>query len=104
MNAVVEAGAREHGALVLDLRGFGARNLVMADHVHPTAFGQVWIAERALDVLARDGMEVRVRPHTLITPAAGTRAAPPAGRLDLRLPRYEGLGGGAPSRSSRQGT
>ena len=46
-NAVIEAS----GALVLDLKGFGARNLVMADHVHPTAFGQVWIAERALEVL-----------------------------------------------------
>ena len=34
----------------------------MADHVHPTAFGQVAIAERALDVLAADGMAVRVRP------------------------------------------
>jgi len=59
--------------LVLDLRGFGARNLVMADHVHPTAFGQVWIAERALDVLAGDGLDVRVRPSTLIRPARGTR-------------------------------
>jgi lysophospholipase L1-like esterase len=63
-NAVVLAA----GALVLDLRGFGARNLVMTDHVHPTAFGQVWIAERALDVLAADGCEVRVRPSTLISP------------------------------------
>ena len=54
--------AGERSALVLDLRGFGARNLVMTDHVHPTAFGQVWIAERALDVLAADGMDVRVRP------------------------------------------
>jgi lysophospholipase L1-like esterase len=65
-NAIVEAAAREHGALVLDLRGFGARNLVMTDHVHPTAFGQVWIAERALDVLDADGMQVRVRPRTLV--------------------------------------
>jgi lysophospholipase L1-like esterase len=72
-NAIVEAAAREHGALVLDLRRFGARNLVMADHVHPTAFGQVWIAERALDVLAADGMDVRVRPSTLVRPSAGTR-------------------------------
>jgi lysophospholipase L1-like esterase len=72
-NAVIEAAAREHGALLLDLRDFGARNLVMVDHVHPTAFGQVWIAERALDVLARDGMQVRLRPHTLIHPASGTR-------------------------------
>jgi phospholipase/lecithinase/hemolysin len=52
---------------VLDLRDFGARNLVMADHVHPTAFGQVAIAERALDVLAADGMTVRVRPRSLIS-------------------------------------
>ena len=58
---------------MLDLRDFGARNLVMADHVHPTAFGQVWIAERALDVLAADGMDVRVRPSTLISPGERTR-------------------------------
>ena len=70
---VIEAAARERGALVLDLRDFGARNLVMADNVHPTAFGQVWIAERALAVLAADGMDVRVAPSTLIRPASGTR-------------------------------
>jgi lysophospholipase L1-like esterase len=65
-NAAIERAAAEHGALVLDLRGFRARNLVMADAVHPTAFGQIAIAERALDVLAADGMAVRVRPHALI--------------------------------------
>jgi lysophospholipase L1-like esterase len=65
-NAIVDANARRAGALVLDLRGFGARNLLMADQVHPTAFGQVAIAERALDVLAADGMAVRVRPSQLI--------------------------------------
>ena len=65
-NAVVERAAADAGALVLDLRGFGARNQVMVDAVHPTAFGQIAIAERALDVLAADGMAVRVRPHTLI--------------------------------------
>ena len=31
----------------------------MTDHVHPTAFGQIDIAERALAVLARDGVRVR---------------------------------------------
>jgi len=72
-NAVIEAAARERGALVLDLRDFGARNLVMADHVHPTAFGQVWIAERALAVLSADGMDARVAPSTLIRPSSGTR-------------------------------
>jgi lysophospholipase L1-like esterase len=66
-NAAIEENARAAGALVLDLRGFGARNLVMADHVHPTAFGQIAIAERALDVLAADGLAPRVRPSSLIS-------------------------------------
>ena len=42
----------------------------MTDHVHPTAFGQVWIAERALEVLE---MDVRVRPSSLIAPGSRTR-------------------------------
>jgi lysophospholipase L1-like esterase len=61
-NAVLERS----GALIVDLRDFGARNRVMVDAVHPTAFGQIAIAERALDVLAADGIAVRVRPSTLI--------------------------------------
>jgi lysophospholipase L1-like esterase len=65
-NSAIEASARRHGALVLDLRDFGARNLLMADHVHPTAFGQIAIAERALDMLAADGLPVRVRPSSLV--------------------------------------
>ncbi len=72
-NAAVERNAREAGALLLDLRDFGARNLVMADHVHPTAFGQVALAERALAVLAADGMVVRVRPSALIAPSRPSR-------------------------------
>ena len=72
-NAAVERNARAAGALLLDLRGFGARNLVMADHVHPTAFGQVAIAERALAVLAADGMTVRARPSALIAPSRPSR-------------------------------
>ena len=59
--------AKDARALVLDLSGFGARNLLMADHVHPTAFGQIAIAERALDLLAHDGMAVAVRPSQLIS-------------------------------------
>ena len=66
LNSVIERAARDAGALLLDLSAFGARNLVMADHVHPTAFGQIFIAERALDVLARDGMRVVIRPSSLI--------------------------------------
>lgn len=67
LNAVVERAARDARALVLDLSGFGARNLLMADQVHPTAFGQIFIAERALDLLARDGMAVTVWPSELIS-------------------------------------
>ena len=66
-NAAIVTAARRHGALLLDLSAFAARNLMMADHVHPTAFGQIAIAERALDLLAADGMRVRVRPSTLIS-------------------------------------
>jgi lysophospholipase L1-like esterase len=65
-NALIERAAHDHGALLVDLHDFRARNRVMADAVHPTAFGQIAIAERALDVLAADGMEVRVRPQELI--------------------------------------
>jgi lysophospholipase L1-like esterase len=67
-NAVIERVAARHGVLVLDLAEFGARNLMMADHVHPTAFGQVAIAERALARLAADGMDVRIHPSELIFP------------------------------------
>jgi lysophospholipase L1-like esterase len=67
LNDVVSRAASDAAALVVDLSDFGARNLVMADHVHPTAFGQIAIAERVLDVLAADGMRVAVRPSALIS-------------------------------------
>jgi lysophospholipase L1-like esterase len=66
LNAVITKVASEVGALVVDLRAWGARNLLMTDHVHPTAFGQIAIAERALGVLARDGVPVSVWPSSLI--------------------------------------
>jgi lysophospholipase L1-like esterase len=66
LNAIIVREAAAHDAVLLDLSDFGARNLVMADHVHPTAFGQIAIAERALDVLARDGMHVAARPKSMI--------------------------------------
>jgi lysophospholipase L1-like esterase len=65
-NAAIRRNADNAGALVLDLQHFGARNLVMADHVHPTAFGQIAIAERALDILAAHGLAGRTRPSQLI--------------------------------------
>jgi lysophospholipase L1-like esterase len=66
LDGAIERAAADVGALVLDLRRLQARNLVMADHVHPTALGQIAIAERALDLLERDGMRVRVRPSSLV--------------------------------------
>jgi lysophospholipase L1-like esterase len=66
LNVVIERVARQTGALAVDLSEFGARNLLMTDHVHPTAFGQIGIAERALVVLEGDGMAVKVAPHALI--------------------------------------
>ncbi|MGI8712799.1 MAG: GDSL-type esterase/lipase family protein [Solirubrobacteraceae bacterium] len=67
LNAVIEREAAACGALVIDLTRFGARNQVMADRVHPTAFGQIAIAERALAVLAADGLPARVAPASLIS-------------------------------------
>jgi hypothetical protein len=73
LDSVIERVAGEVGALLLDLRLWGARNLVMTDHVHPTAFGQIDIAERALDVLERAGVRVAVRPSSLISYSPGRR-------------------------------
>jgi hypothetical protein len=69
LNAVIESAARDAGALLVDLSDFGARNHVMPDHVHPTAFGQIAIAERALVVLAGapDPLETKVLPSTVVT-------------------------------------
>jgi len=67
LDAVISRVAGELGALVVDLRDWGARNHVMVDHVHPTAFGQIDIAGRALSVLAADGMPVLVAPSSLIS-------------------------------------
>ena len=117
-NAAVERNAREAGALLLDLRDFGARNLVMADHVHPTALGQVAIAERALVVLQDAGMTARARPSALVAPSRPSRprrlqgdvtyayrhAKVSARAAALLLRAQAGSGrGGAPSRASRHG-
>ena len=66
-NDAIEKVAAERGALVLDLRHFKGRQVMMADHVHPTALGQVAIAERALDLLALNGFQPRIRPSELIS-------------------------------------
>jgi lysophospholipase L1-like esterase len=66
LNTVVREVAGRVGALVVDLSSFGARNHVMVDRVHPTAFGHIAIAERVLDVLDADGLPAVVAPASLI--------------------------------------
>lgn len=66
-NRLIERAAADAGALVADLRSFRGRRLLMADQVHPTAFGQIAIACRALEALAEDGMRVRADPWSLVT-------------------------------------
>ena len=66
-NAIIERRARETGTLVVDLARFRGRDVLMADHVHPTAFGQIAIAERALAVLAADGLPPRKHPREMIS-------------------------------------
>jgi lysophospholipase L1-like esterase len=65
-NRLIERVAHDVGALVMDLRSFKGRRLLMADQVHPTAFGQIAMACKALEVLAADGAEVRVNPWSLV--------------------------------------
>jgi lysophospholipase L1-like esterase len=65
-NRLIERVAADLGALVMDLRSFKGRRLLMADQVHPTAFGQIAIACKALEVLAEDRADVRVDPWSLV--------------------------------------
>jgi lysophospholipase L1-like esterase len=66
LNAIVREAAARHAALVVDLESFGARNQVMVYRVHPTALGQIAIAERALAVLEADGLPAPIRPSSLV--------------------------------------
>jgi lysophospholipase L1-like esterase len=59
-NEIIETAAGSVGATIVDLRRFRGRHVLMPDHVHPTAFGQIAIAERVVDVLGREGMPVFV--------------------------------------------
>jgi lysophospholipase L1-like esterase len=50
-NAAVRRVAQRHGATVADLSDFGGWTLVLPDLVHPTALGQLEIADRAARAL-----------------------------------------------------
>jgi hypothetical protein len=73
-NAAIRAGAREVGAVVVgleDVRGWPA---LLPDAVHPTALGQVELAERAARALHAAGQPVPASPWALADPDRSVRA------------------------------
>ena len=72
--AIVRALAREAGAAVADLDSLAGARFLLPDAVHPTAAGQVEIAERAAAALAAAGVAVPRSPQALADPARSRRA------------------------------
>src|SRR5919204_600936 len=73
--AIVRALAREAGAAVADLDDLAGARFLLPDAVHPTAVGQVEIAERAAAALAAAGVAVPRSPQALADPARSRRGA-----------------------------
>jgi lysophospholipase L1-like esterase len=73
-NGAIERQAHRVGARLLDLRDLGGREWMMFDHVHPTAMGQIEMAERAVALLAAYGWEAKARPSDFARPHDGPRA------------------------------
>jgi lysophospholipase L1-like esterase len=73
-DAVIARQAKAAGSLLLDLRDFRGREVMMSDHVHPTAMGQIEIATRALTVLQADGLPAKTQPRELAAPDDGPKA------------------------------
>jgi lysophospholipase L1-like esterase len=68
-NAAVRRVAQRHGAAVADLSDFGGWTLVLPDVVHPTALGQLEMADRAARALG-----VTPLPSSLVEhPRGGSR-------------------------------
>ena len=62
-NGVIRELAREHGALLGDLSDLRGPRMLLPDAVHPTALGQLEIADRAARVLAGPAPASRRRPR-----------------------------------------
>jgi lysophospholipase L1-like esterase len=58
---IVRRVATRHGAIVVDLEDFGGWTLVLPDVVHPTALGQLEIADRAARALGAATLPSAVR-------------------------------------------
>jgi len=67
-NQVIADAARDHGAIACDLADLRGWRLVLPDAVHPTALGQLEIADRAARALGAP-----VRPSSLVD-VDGSRA------------------------------
>ena len=68
-NAIIERAAARRGAALARLERFGGHRLVMPDHVHPTALGQLAIADAAATALGNERL-----PSSLVRPARGAPA------------------------------
>ena len=64
-NVLIRRAGDEAGAVVAELADLSGRRLVLPDAVHPTALGQLEIAERAARALADAGVPVPRRPAEL---------------------------------------
>ena len=73
-SALVRAQAAAVGAVLVDLADLGGGALVLPDAVHPTALGQVVIAERAARSLHAAGIAVPGSPLALADPDRSARA------------------------------
>jgi lysophospholipase L1-like esterase len=73
--AIVRRLAWDIGAIVVDLDDLRRPRHVLPDAVHPTALGQVEIAERAAAALRAAGVEVPGSPRELADPDPSPRAA-----------------------------
>jgi lysophospholipase L1-like esterase len=86
-SALVRAQAAEAGAVVVELTDLRGPALVLPDAVHPTALGQVVIAERAAWSLRAAGLTVPGSPLAL---ADADRSARARARWRLRSARLLG--------------
>jgi hypothetical protein len=62
-NAAVRRVAQRHGAAVADLSDFGGWTLVLPDVVHPTALGQLEMADRAARALGAQTLPSSLVEH-----------------------------------------
>jgi len=73
-NAIIRRIGGSAGAVLVPLDDLAGHPVVLPDAVHPTAFGQVEIAARAVAALAAAGLPPRHDPRALAEPTTSHRA------------------------------